>query len=74
MTDRDGNNYQRGESHHKAKLCKQDVINIRAIHAEYKEGLDALKHMTPTAQALKHGVSKNAIESVIYFKSWKDVI
>ena len=74
MSDQDGNNYQRGENHHKARLTEQDVRNIRAIHAEYRKALEAIRHMTPTAQALKHEVSKNAIESVIYRKSWKDVI
>jgi hypothetical protein len=73
MSNPDGTNYQIGENHHKAKLTEDDVRNIRAIHDDYRKALEAIKHMTPSAQARKHDVSKNAIESVIYRKSWKGV-
>tara|TARA_R110000796_G_scaffold41577_5_gene102816 strand:- start:271 stop:489 length:219 start_codon:yes stop_codon:yes gene_type:complete len=69
----DGTIYAKGEDHHKAKLTEEDVIFIRQIHADYVEQRKKLLCMSPAALALKFDVSKQAIESVIYFKSWKHI-
>jgi len=58
-----------GESNGRAKISKQNVLDIRSFHIEnIDKDIDVFKILSD-----KYGLSISGLEKIVYKKTWKNI-